>query len=212
MRFACGRILTSSRCTTTSRPSDFRVSQEGRIEPALFCLMNGSTDSFRAERGTVVQVNVSSGGLPKLPILFADLDEHGVSGDCHTNRKYHGGPKRAVLLIASEVIDNLRAEGWPLVYGSLGENLTTRGLDHRLWRPGQRFEAGSALLELTIPRQPCLNLNRYGLGIQKRIWQRRIKDLDYSSPLWGLSGFFASVVRAGNVKAADIIERVETTL
>jgi hypothetical protein len=40
--------------------------------------------------------------------------------------RLHGGPGKALLLLASEVIDALCAEGWPLFYGALGENLTTR--------------------------------------------------------------------------------------
>ena len=43
----------------------------------------------------------------------------------------HGGPRKAVLIVASEVVDELTARGYPLFYGALGENLTTSGLSIR---------------------------------------------------------------------------------
>jgi MOSC domain-containing protein YiiM len=161
------------------------------------------------ESGTIIQINISPGGLPKYPVETAEVQQLGIVGDDHRNKKYHGGPQKAILLIASEVIDALREEGWPLFYGALGENFTTRGVDSRLWTAGQRFQCGSAVLELTTPRQPCLNLDVYGKGIQQRIFDKRVKNLDLSSPVWGMSGFYASVIRPGKVQKMDIIKRVE---
>jgi MOSC domain-containing protein YiiM len=160
-------------------------------------------------RGCVAQINISPGGLPKTPIDRAAVHGLGIQGDDHRNKKYHGGPRRALLLMASEVIDTLQAEGWPLFYGALGENLTTRGLDHSAWRPGQRFQVGSIVLELTVPRAPCGNLNRYGTGIQCRIYDGRVKALDPESPSWGLSGFYASILKSGELAVEDIIELID---
>lgn len=161
-------------------------------------------------RGTILQINISSGGVPKRPVFEADVHELGIAGDKQRNTKYHGGPRKALLLIASEVIDSLRDEGWPLFYGALGENLTTYGIDHRLWRPGQRFRAGSAIIELTQPRQPCHTLDPYGPGIQTRLFDQKVKKLDPSSSRWGMSGFYASVVQPGRIVPMDIIESVDS--
>lgn len=155
--------------------------------------------------GRIVQLNSSKGGVPKLPLLQADVDRFGIVGDGHRFR-YHGGPRKALLVIASEFIDTLRAEGWPLFYGALGENLTTAGLDHRAWRPGDCYRAGEVTLRLTTPRQPCKTLNPYGAGIQKRIYDERVKALDVTSGHWGESGFYAAVVTPGVIRPDDIIE------
>jgi MOSC domain-containing protein YiiM len=157
----------------------------------------------------IIQLNISPGGLPKQAIHSAEVTRLGITGDVQRNKKYHGGPSKALLLIAAEVIDTLKQEGWPLFYGALGENLTTEGLDHRQWRAGQRFQAGGVCLELTTPRQPCRNLYRYGTGLAKQIYDAGVKRGNPSSIYWGMSGFYASVIEEGNIHTLDRIKPVE---
>ena len=103
----------------------------------------------------IVQVNISPGGLPKRAISEGWITPLGIEGDLHAHPDIHGGPRKAILLIASEVVDDLIARGYPLFYGALGENLTTRGIDIRDLRIGDQIRAGGALLEITQPRGPC---------------------------------------------------------
>jgi MOSC domain-containing protein YiiM len=146
----------------------------------------------------IVQINISpQGGVPKTPIAQAEVGPLGILGDGHRYR-LHGGPQKALLLIAAEAIDLLCQEGWPLFYGALGENLTTRGLDHRTWQPGQRFRCSGVLLELTTPREPCKTLNPYGRGVQQRLLQNP-----------GERGFYAAVLTGGTLTPDAIIEAVE---
>jgi MOSC domain-containing protein YiiM len=149
--------------------------------------------------GTVVQINISQGGVPKRPIPEAILIPLGIMGDAHAHPQIHGGLRQALLLIASEAIDELIVQGYPLFYGALGENLTTRGIDHRLWRIGQRLRVGDALIEFTKIRQPCDALNIYGPSIGEAIYGPEIKRGEFDSPKWGLSGFYASVVRPATI-------------
>jgi MOSC domain-containing protein YiiM len=158
--------------------------------------------------GMVIQVSVSNGGVPKLPLNIAQVNTLGIEGDSH-RYEYHGGAEKAVLLIASELVDELRSEGWPVFYGALGENLTTRGLNRRAWRSGQCFRAGDVLLQLTTPRAPCSTLNPYGTGIQNRIYDWLVKALDPSSVHWGDSGFYARVLEPGIIRTNAIIEAVD---
>ena len=155
--------------------------------------------------GTIVQVNVSPGGLPKRAIAAGFVTEAGLRGDGHAHPHIHGGPRKAVLLISTETVDELIARGYPLFYGALGENLSTRGLDVRELRVGDRLRAGGAVLEITQPRGPCNQLDIYGAAMQNEIYDRRVKALDATSPRWGMSGFYASVAQAGPVQARDII-------
>ena len=154
----------------------------------------------------VLQINISPGGLPKIAVLYALVGVLGINGDGHKHPKFHGGSRKALLLIASEVIDALKSEGWPLFYGALGENLTTLGLDHRSWRPGLRYRVGEVLIELTTPRQPCSSLNLYGKGIQNRIYDESVKALNHQSAHWGESGFYAAVLEGGSLHPDDIIQ------
>jgi MOSC domain-containing protein YiiM len=154
--------------------------------------------------GTVIQVSVSRGGIPKRPVPKGALTATGITGDSWRYR-FHGGPRQAVLLITIEGIEELVARGFPLCAGALGENLTTRGLDRRALRFGQRLRVGSATIELTRMRQPCATLNVYGPGIQAAMYDARVVKGDHTSPLWGLSGFYASVVEPGTVRPGDTV-------
>jgi len=155
--------------------------------------------------GSILQINVSRGGVLKRSIPEAEVTPFGIAGDLHAHPQIHGGPRQALLLITAEGIDELTALGFPLFYGALGENLTTRGLDRRALRAGQRYRVGQAVIELTRIRVPCATLDVYGPGIQKAIYDQNVKAGDSASPRWGLSGFYASVVQPGAIRAGDPI-------
>lgn len=157
--------------------------------------------------GSIVQINISHGGLPKLPVAEAQVHALGIEGDRHANPQFHGGPRQALLLVCAEAIDALREQQFPLFYGALGENITTRGLDHRDFRIGQQFRLGSEVwIELTKIRTPCKQLNVYGVGtIQKAIYDLQVKAGDPTSPKWAMGGIYASIVRPGSIRPGDTI-------
>jgi MOSC domain-containing protein YiiM len=156
--------------------------------------------------GSVLQINVSTGGVPKRAVPEAQVTALGVEGDGHGHPEIHGGADRAVLLITSEGIEELAALGFPLIYGSLGENLTTRGIARRDWRVGQRWRIGAdVVIEITKRRAPCQQLNVYGPGLQAAIYDAQTGDGDPASPRWGLSGVYASVVTPGLLRSGDAI-------
>lgn len=159
--------------------------------------------------GSVIQINISPGGIPKRPIREAMVTTDGIRGDRWAHPDIHGGPKQALLLITSEGIEELIAQGYPLFHGALGENLTVRGLDRRQMRAGQRFRTGEVFLELTKPRGPCATLDIYGPAIQGAIYDPQVKAGDPSTPRWGLSGFYARVLKAGAIRQDDIITLVD---
>ena len=155
-------------------------------------------------KGAIIQVSVGAGGVPNCPVDQGRLAVNGIVGDAW-RYPFHGGPKRAVLLITSEGIGLLRAQGFPLYAGALGENLTRLGLDRSLLRLGQRFRAGEAITQLTQARLPCDTLSVDGTGIQAAMYDARAQAGDAASPVWGLSGFYASVVQPGILRPVDAI-------
>ena len=160
--------------------------------------------------GTILQINLSPGGIPKRPVKEALLTPLGLEGDACAHPHIHGGPDKAVLLLASETLDELAAKGYPVFPGALGENLTTRGLDRRLLRLGQQLRAGGAWIELTRVRAPCGALDIYGAAIKDEIYDQAVRGGDARSPRWGMSGFYARVVRPGRIHTDDIISVVAT--
>jgi MOSC domain-containing protein YiiM len=149
--------------------------------------------------------------MPKRPIAEGVITPLGLEGDQCAHPEIHGGPRQALLLIAAEVVDELIGRGYPLYYGALGENLTTRGLDRRQLRIGQTLRAGGALLEITKIRAPCATLDVYGPTLKQEIYDAKVKAGDPTSPRWGMSGFYASVIEPGLVRTNDPIV-VESTL
>ena len=106
----------------------------------------------------MVSIHVSNGGVPKLAIPEARVSPAGVEGDRQRNRKYHGGPGRALCLYSLELIEALRAEGHPIEPGSIGENVVIAGIDWRRMVPGVRARLGEVEIELTSYALPCRNI------------------------------------------------------
>jgi MOSC domain-containing protein YiiM len=158
--------------------------------------------------GSILQISVSPGGIPKRSIAEAMVTAEGIRGDSWAHPNIHGGPNQALLLITSEGLDELVAQGFSLYPGALGENLTTQGLDRRQMRLGQRYRAGEVFLELTKLRAPCETLDVYGPRVKNAVYDAQVKSGDASSPRWGLGGFYARVLRAGVVRPHDIIALV----
>ena len=107
------------------------------------------------QRGSVVQVSTSDGGVPKRAHERVSIGPSGVAGDRQAERKHHGKPLQALSLWSLEVIDALRAEGHPVTPGAAGENVTVSGVDWSTIRPGVRVQVGGALAEISAFATPC---------------------------------------------------------
>ena len=148
-------------------------------------------------KATLTQVNVSEGGMPKLPVRAARVTRHGVDGDYQRNKKYHGGPNRAVCIFSEELYDWLRDKGIDLKHGSVGENFTTRGLDLNALSKGDRLRVGDVcLIEITDVRIPCSQLKKW--------------DVDLPELIVGHSGWVAKVIEEGVVRPGDEIDVLNT--
>ena len=150
------------------------------------------------QQAHIVQVNVSDGGVPKLPIAEGEVTSTGIVGDRQRDTEHHGGPQRAICLLAAERIEALQAEGHPIVPGGTGENITTRGIDWDAIAPGTRLKLGDAVeIELTNYTTPCkfIAANFEG-GDFNRLNQK-------TNPGW--SRIYARVISTGTVRPGDAI-------
>ena len=164
------------------------------------------------EIGSVLHINISNGGVPKRSIQDALVTPLGIEGDIQAHPQFHGGPTQALLLITSEGIEELKAAGFPLYPGALGENITSRGLNRHEMRLGQRWRIGEIVIELTKIRVPCSQIQIYGAGIQRAVYDQSVKAGDWSSPRWGLSGFYASVIQPGSIHVGDEIAPLDSVV
>src|SRR5688500_7221527 len=104
---------------------------------------------MRPMSATLVQLNVSPGGMPKLPVLQEMVTRQGIDGDRQRNRKYHGGQDRAICLYSLELYEWLRRQGIKVNAGEIGENFTTAGLDLQALSIGDRLRVGGCAIEIT---------------------------------------------------------------
>ncbi len=147
----------------------------------------------------VHQINISDGGVPKLPVLEAKVSEQGLDGDRQRNLKFHGGPDRAVCLYSLELIERLQDEGHPIDPGATGENLTLSGLNWDEVCPGVRLTIGPELqLEVTSYTTPCHHNGRW---FRDEEFSRIAQKLN---PGW--SRVYAKVLRGGIVRSGDVVE------
>lgn len=151
------------------------------------------------QHGSIVQVSISRGGVPKLPVSEGRVTELGIEGDGHDNPGIHGGPERALCLFAMERIEAMAAEGHPIGAGSTGENITTRGVDWDLVVPGARLRLGAdVLLEVTRYTTPCkTNARWFAGGDFNRMHQNLFP---------GFSRVYARVIAGGVVRPGHEIE------
>jgi MOSC domain-containing protein YiiM len=81
----------------------------------------------------------------------------GLTGDDQVDKEFHGGLEQAVYVYAREDLDwwveRLSRE---LPNGIFGENITTSGLDVSGALLGEVWRLGTALVQVTAPRIPCV--------------------------------------------------------
>ena len=111
---------------------------------------------------------------------------------------------RQVHLIHAELHDELRAHGFTVGAGQMGENITTRGVDLLRLPVGTRLHLGAeAVVEITGLRNPCAQLERLQPGLLEAVL-----DHDAQGHLIRKAGVMGVVLAGGEVRPADPI-RVE---
>jgi MOSC domain-containing protein YiiM len=110
---------------------------------------------------------------------------------------------RQVHLIAAELHEELAAKGFRVGPGSMGENVTTRGLDLLALPRGTLLHLGAAVVEVTGLRNPCAQLNRYQPGLMDAVLDRAA---DGSLVL--RAGIMGVVRQGGAVRPGDAMHAV----
>ncbi len=111
---------------------------------------------------------------------------------------------RQVHLIHGELHDELRAAGFAVSPGQMGENVTTRDIDLLGLPAGTRLHLGdAAVVEVTGLRDPCAQLDEIQPGLMAATLGR-----DGQGKLIRKAGVMCTAVTGGEVRSGDAI-RVE---
>ena len=124
----------------------------------------------------------------------------GLAGDTQADRANHGGPDMALHLYPLDHHAHWRGllGDHPLLGepGAFGSNLAVRGLCEADIAIGDTFRLGSALLQVSRPRQPCWKIeHRFGVkGMVAEILRS------------GRCGWYFRVLEEGVAEAGDRLE------
>jgi MOSC domain-containing protein YiiM len=135
----------------------------------------------------------------------------GVAGDAHQGAtvkhrsrlaKFANAPNlRQVHLIHAELFDELRAGGFAVWPGLMGENITTTGVDLLGLPAGTRLHLGpEAVVAVTGLRNPCRQLDQLRPGLMQATLA-----YDADGTLVRKAGIMAIVLAGGEVREGDAI-------
>jgi RluA family pseudouridine synthase len=164
-------------------------------------------------RGRVVAVAAAPGhNFSKLPATKIELIAgEGVAGDGHAGVTVKHRSRvardptqpnlRQVHLIQSELFDELRAKGFDIRPGDIGENIATQGLDLLALPTGTRLRfPGGPEIEITGLRNPCAQLDNFKKGLTEAVLDR-----DANGELIRKAGVMAIVHKGGRIASGDPI-------
>jgi len=136
----------------------------------------------------IISVNISpTKGTSKTPVDKISLrPNYGIIGDAHAGQD----TKRQISLLAWEDILQMQEWGLKLTYGSLAENITTKGIDLPSLPIGTRLFIGQVILQLTQIGKKC----HQGCAIYRQIGRC----------IMPTRGVFARVIKGGEIYAQSI--------
>ncbi len=109
---------------------------------------------------------------------------------------------RQVHLIHNELINELQAKGFDVKPATMGENITTLGIDILALPRDTILQIGpEARLKVTGLRNPCNQLDHYQKGLTAAVLDR-----DEQGRLVRKAGIMAIVLQSGIVRKGDTIE------
>lgn len=121
----------------------------------------------------------------------------GAAGDEQVDKENHGGYEQALYAYAREDLDWwVEQLGRELPNGTFGENITTAGLDISGALIGETWRLGTALVQVTTPRVPCVTFAGW-LG--EKHWVRRFAGA-------ARPGAYLRVLDEGVVSPGDPVE------
>ncbi len=134
------------------------------------------------------------------------VSNEGLQGDERADRRVHGGLDKAVLAYSFDHRADWQSEididvGQP---GGFGENFTVSGNSEETVCIGDVVEIGSAVLQVSQPRQPCWKL--------ARLWKnpQLVKKVARN----GRTGWYYRVLQEGEVEAGNeftLVDRPHST-
>ena len=166
-------------------------------------IASGSIQSVRLGQPTQLRDGVMT-GYRKVPVEGpVAVGTLGLEGDVQVNKRFHGGPEKAVYGYPVSGYAGWQAEypalGQQFVPGAMGENLPVIGQDEASLCIGDIIRCGTALLQVAQIREPCSTFSAiHGTARVARAMTRS-----------GRCGWYYRVLEPGVIAAGDAHDVVE---
>ena len=170
----------------------------GAVQPIVTAISRSGTHTFSKENQQHIRLLAGQG---------VDGDAHRGATVKHRSRARRDSTQpnlRQVHLMHSELHDQLRAAGFRVGPGDLGENVITRGVDLLGLPTGTRLHLGDeAVVEVTGLRNPCTQIDEYQRGLLKEVVGRH-----KAGAVVCRAGVMGVVLTGGDVRSGDPIRVV----
>lgn len=136
-------------------------------------------------------------GIYKQSVEHVSVHELGIIGDIQADKRFHGGPEKALHQYALSSYEKI-IKRYPLLHkkakpGMIGENLSATDMNEHNVCIGDIYKVGSAILQVSSPRIPCWKIDA----------KFKQPDLNQFISQHRLNGWYYRVLKAGDIKLND---------
>lgn len=142
------------------------------------------------------KTNRKDRGPQKVKITKLNVRTEGCEGDYNDYRTKHkrSTNDRAVSIMTIKLLEILNEEGWPIMPGDLGENITVAG--DITFEIGKIYSIGAVKIQITEDIEPCNKLMFLP-------YVGRDKKVEFLNMLKGRRGWYAKVLTEGIIVPGD---------
>ncbi|MGY4676434.1 MOSC domain-containing protein [Pasteurella sp. P03HT] len=141
--------------------------------------------------------------IRKRPVPMVKVHQLGAEGNEVGLTAHHGGVDKALFFMSDESFQKLTAlinkefdyQGIAIY----GENFVVSGWNEENVCVGDRYQIGTAIVEVSQPRKPCDRLSK----------NTGNKDTHHVVRHSGLSGWYVRVLQEGEIKTLDLVQRIQ---
>ncbi len=142
-------------------------------------------------------------GIYKAPLGHVCVDELGIKGDEQVDKRYHGGPDKALHQYSlhgyRRLVDTYVQLRGVAVPGSIGENITVADMSEERVCIGDIYCFGSVVVQVSEPRRPCWKINA-------KFKQSGLTEFIEKE---GITGWYYRVLEAGEMRLGDNVKLLE---
>ncbi|WP_299079941.1 MOSC domain-containing protein [uncultured Paraglaciecola sp.] len=139
-------------------------------------------------------------GIYKQSVEKVSVDELGIQGDIQADKRFHGGPQKALHQYALSSYEKI-IKRYPLLHrqakpGAIGENLSATDMNEHNVCIGDIHNLGTAILQVSAPRIPCWKIDaKFSQpALHKFISQHK------------LNGWYYRVLHGGDIKLGNTFQ------